>query len=47
MVVERELWGAITTFSRERPLPAGMEPRRADFTELWRRRSPTRMRARR
>ena len=34
IVVEGELWGAITTFSRERPLAAGMERRLADFTEL-------------
>jgi signal transduction histidine kinase len=34
IVVEGELWGAITTASRERPLPAGMERRLADFTEL-------------
>jgi signal transduction histidine kinase len=34
IVVEGELWGAITTGSRERPLPAGMERRLADFTEL-------------
>jgi PAS domain S-box-containing protein len=34
IVVEGELWGAITTASRERPLAAGMERRLADFTEL-------------
>ena len=34
IVVEGQLWGAITTGSRERPLPAGMERRLADFTEL-------------
>jgi PAS domain S-box-containing protein len=34
IVVEGELWGAITTGSRERPLAAGMERRLADFTEL-------------
>jgi PAS domain S-box-containing protein len=34
IVVEGELWGAITTASRERPLAAGMEHRLADFTEL-------------
>ena len=34
IVVEGELWGAITTFSRERPLAVGMERRLADFTEL-------------
>jgi signal transduction histidine kinase len=34
IVVEGELWGAITTGSRERPLPAGMDRRLADFTEL-------------
>ena len=34
IVVEGELWGAITTFSRVRPLAAGMERRLADFTEL-------------
>ena len=34
IVVEGELWGAITTGSRERPLPAGMERRLADVTEL-------------
>src|SRR5215207_5556803 len=34
IVVEGELWGAITTASRERRLPAGMERRLADFTEL-------------
>jgi hypothetical protein len=33
-VVEGELWGAITAFSRERSLAAGMERRLADFTEL-------------
>jgi signal transduction histidine kinase len=34
IVVEGELWGAITTGSRERPLAAGIERRLADFTEL-------------
>jgi GAF domain-containing protein len=34
IVVEGELWGAITTASRRRPLPAGMERRLAEFTEL-------------
>ena len=34
IVLEGELWGAITTGSRERPLAAGMEHRLADFTEL-------------
>jgi PAS domain S-box-containing protein len=34
IVVEGELWGAITTASRERPLLAGTERRLADFTEL-------------
>ena len=34
IVVEGELWGAITTASRERPLAAGTERRLADFTEL-------------
>jgi signal transduction histidine kinase len=34
IVVEGELWGAITTASRERPLAAGMERRLAEFTEL-------------
>jgi PAS domain S-box-containing protein len=34
IVVEGELWGAITTASRERPVAAGMERRLADFTEL-------------
>ena len=34
IVVEGELWGAIATGSRERRLPAGMERRLADFTEL-------------
>ncbi len=34
IVVEGELWGAITIGSRERPLAAGMERRLADFTEL-------------
>src|SRR4051794_38609811 len=34
IVVEGQLWGAITTASRERRLPAGMERRLADFTEL-------------
>jgi PAS domain S-box-containing protein len=34
IVVEGELWGAITTGSRERPLAAGMERRLAEFTEL-------------
>ena len=34
IVVEGELWGAITTGSRERPLAAGTERRLADFTEL-------------
>jgi signal transduction histidine kinase len=34
IVVEGKLWGAITTASRERPLPTGMERRLADFTEL-------------
>jgi len=34
IVVEGELWGAITIASRERPLPAGTERRLADFTEL-------------
>jgi GAF domain-containing protein len=34
IVVEGELWGVIATGSRERPLPAGMERRLADFTEL-------------
>jgi signal transduction histidine kinase len=34
IVVEGELWGAITTASRERPLAADMERRLADFTEL-------------
>ncbi len=34
IVVEGELWGAMTTGSRERPLAAGMEHRLADFTEL-------------
>jgi signal transduction histidine kinase len=34
IVVEGGLWGAITTASRERPVPAGMERRLADFTEL-------------
>jgi PAS domain S-box-containing protein len=34
IVVEGELWGAITTATRNRPLAAGMEHRLADFTEL-------------
>jgi signal transduction histidine kinase len=34
IVVEGELWGAITTGSRERPPAAGIERRLADFTEL-------------
>src|SRR5262245_52943076 len=34
IVVEGKLWGAITTASRDRPLPAGTERRLADFTEL-------------
>jgi len=34
IVVEGELWGAIMAASRERRLPAGMERRLADFTEL-------------
>jgi signal transduction histidine kinase len=34
IVVEGELWGVITTASRERPLAAGTERRLADFTEL-------------
>jgi signal transduction histidine kinase len=34
IVVEGELWGAMMTGSRERPLAAGMEHRLADFTEL-------------
>jgi GAF domain-containing protein len=34
IVVEGELWGAITTASRQRRLAAGMERRLADFTEL-------------
>jgi PAS domain S-box-containing protein len=34
IVVEGALWGAITTASRERPLPVGMELRLANFTEL-------------
>jgi signal transduction histidine kinase len=34
IVVEGELWGAITAGSRERALPAGMERGLADFTEL-------------
>ncbi len=34
IVVEGGLWGAITTASREGPLPVGMERRLADFTEL-------------
>ena len=34
IVVEGELWGAITTGSRERSLAADMERRLADFTEL-------------
>jgi PAS domain S-box-containing protein len=34
IVVEGDLWGAITTASRERPLALGMERRLADFTEL-------------
>jgi signal transduction histidine kinase len=34
IVVEGTLWGAITTASRDRPLPAGTERRLADFTEL-------------
>ena len=34
IVVEGELWGAITIGSREGPLPAGTERRLADFTEL-------------
>jgi len=34
IVVEGELWGAISTASRERPLAAGRERRLADFTEL-------------
>ena len=34
IVVEGELWGAISTASRERPLAAGTEHRLADFTEL-------------
>jgi signal transduction histidine kinase len=34
IVVEGELWGAMATGSRERPLAAGMEHRLADFTEL-------------
>jgi len=34
IVVEGELWGAITTASRDGPLATGMEHRLADFTEL-------------
>lgn len=34
IVVAGELWGAITTISRERAFAAGMERRLADFTEL-------------
>jgi GAF domain-containing protein len=34
IVVEGMLWGAITTASRHRPLPAGTERRLADFTDL-------------
>jgi len=34
IVVEGELWGAITTASRERRLAAGMERRLAGFTDL-------------
>ena len=34
IVVEGELWGAITTASRDRPLAAGMERRLTAFTEL-------------
>ena len=34
ILVEGELWGAITTASRERPLAAAMERRLTDFTEL-------------
>jgi len=34
IVVAGELWGAITTVSRERAFAAGMERRLADFTEL-------------
>ncbi|HEX5618955.1 MAG TPA: GAF domain-containing sensor histidine kinase [Solirubrobacteraceae bacterium] len=34
IVVAGELWGAITTVSRERTFAAGMERRLADFTEL-------------
>jgi signal transduction histidine kinase len=34
ILVEGELWGAITTASRERPLAAGMDRRLTDFTEL-------------
>src|SRR6185436_11289640 len=34
IVVEGRLWGAITTASRERRLPDGMERRLADFTDL-------------
>ena len=34
IVVEGELWGAISAGSRERRLAAGMERRLADFTEL-------------
>jgi signal transduction histidine kinase len=34
IVVEGEIWGAITIGSRERSLPAGMGRRLADFTEL-------------
>jgi GAF domain-containing protein len=34
IVVEGELWGAITTASRERPVATGTERRLADFTEL-------------
>jgi len=34
IVVEGELWGAIATASRDRPLATGTERRLADFTEL-------------
>ena len=34
IVVESELWGAISAGSRERRLAAGMERQLADFTEL-------------
>jgi GAF domain-containing protein len=34
IVIEGELWGAITTGAHERRLPAGIERRLADFTEL-------------